>query len=87
MKYNEHSIKRLTEEEITERIMFQRIQELAEEYDTDASWLQRVFEAAYMVNIDEQYVIDKYLKKMDLAVIPELQEAHREITRATFMCK
>ena len=85
--YDEKSIKRLSEEEITERIMFKRIQELADEYHTDIGWLTRVFEAAYTVGVDEQYVIDKYLKKMDLAAIPELLEAHKELMRAEFTCK
>ena len=87
MTYDETNIKRLSEEEITERIMFVRIQELAEEYSTDPYWLTRVFEAAHMVHVPEQYVIDKYLKKQDLPIIPELQEAHWEIMKATFMCR
>lgn len=79
MTYNENSIRILEENEIHDRFLFKKIEALAIEYNTSAKWLQRVFEAAAMVDISDEYVVDKYLKKMDLPISHELQEAHKEI--------
>jgi len=77
--YDETDITVLTCAEASERFLFKRVEILAQEYKVPSEWLQRVFEAAAMVQVSEEYVIDKYLKKLDLPISYELQEAHREI--------
>lgn len=78
-EYDETSIRVLPEKEAVERFVFKKVEALAIEYGTSPEWLQRVFEAAAMVDVSDEYVVAKYLKHENLPISEELQAAHREI--------
>lgn len=76
-KYDETSIKILDEQEVYERIPYERYKQLADEYDKDLKWLTRAMESCVAAGVPEQYVIDRYLKKLDIPMNEAVDYQHR----------
>jgi len=66
MTYDHTSIKILTEAQAEARFGFVKTRALAKEYNRSVEWLTRAFEACTMAGVPEQYIIDKYLDKLEI---------------------
>ena len=77
--YDENSISILSEEEAVHKIPFVRLEMYAKHYSTNLEWITGLFEVAMFLGIPERYIVEKYLDKRPLPMIPELQEAYKEM--------
>tara|TARA_R110002153_G_scaffold181493_1_gene334779 strand:- start:855 stop:1130 length:276 start_codon:yes stop_codon:yes gene_type:complete len=84
-KYNENSIKVLSEEEATNSFDWIKVETLAAEYHLPVEVVNRGFEASHNLGISTEYFVDKYIKKLvGIEVNEEFTEVYKDLVRKEY---